>query len=73
MRRQRHALCLNGPLPGDRDWQKSDGASGDGTGVKLTSDSGYFWFFNDANIELVVKVLDGCRIGNGAYWVFAGG
>ena len=47
------------------------GASGPGMGVGLTGDSGYFWFFDAANIELVVKVLDACTLGN--FWVFAGG
>ncbi len=38
----------------------------------LTSDTGYLWFFNAANVEAVVKVLDGCGV-NRRYWVFAGG
>lgn len=42
------------------------------TAVSLTDDSGYFWFFDPTNAELVVKVLDGCAISN-AYWVFAAG
>ena len=37
----------------------------------LTGDTGYFWFFDDSNVELVVKVLDGTAI-NGHYWVFYG-
>ncbi len=37
----------------------------------LTADTGYFWFFDPANIELVVKVLDG-RGFNGHFWVFYG-
>ena len=53
-------------------WTKGDGTSGDGTAVPLTGDSGYFWFFSSANIETVVKVLNGCGIG-GHYWVFAAG
>jgi hypothetical protein len=40
--------------------------------VQLTPDTGYFWFFNPSNIEVVVKVLNGCGLG-GNYWVFAGG
>jgi hypothetical protein len=40
--------------------------------VTLTSDSGYFYFFDRDNVELVVKVLDGCAL-NQHYWVFAGG
>ena len=40
--------------------------------VALTDDTGYFWFFADTNVEIVVKVLDGCPI-NQNFWVFAGG
>ena len=39
--------------------------------MPLTGDTGYFWFFDEANVELVVKVLDGTAI-NGHYWVFYG-
>lgn len=53
-------------------WKTPDGRSGAGHAVPLTEDSGLFWFFNEANIELIVKVLDGCGV-NGHYWVFAGG
>ena len=67
-------LCLNGArFSVTADWTKSDGSTGSGHAIKLTADSGYFWFFDAANIELVVKVLNGCSIGNGAYWVFAAG
>lgn len=41
------------------------------TPVQLTGDTGYFWFFNASNVELVVKVLDACHFGR--FWVFAGG
>lgn len=34
-----------------------------------SDDSALFYFFNDANWELMVKVLDACRI-HGRYWVF---
>jgi hypothetical protein len=46
--------------------------NGSGREVKLTSDSAYFWFFDPSNVELVVKVLDGCALNNN-YWVFMGG
>jgi hypothetical protein len=39
--------------------------------VPLTGDTGGFWFFNQANVELVIKTLDG-RARNGHFWVFAG-
>lgn len=45
---------------------------GFGTPVQLTNESGYFWFFNSANIEVVIKVLNGCGL-NSRYWVFAAG
>ena len=38
----------------------------------LTSDSGYFWFFDENNVEMVIKVLDGCGL-NERYWVYAAG
>jgi hypothetical protein len=45
---------------------------GSGVPVKLTSDSGAFWFFSDTNYELMVKALDACSF-NGRYWFFAAG
>jgi PKD repeat protein len=67
------ALCLNGGrFRVSMTWQKTNGASGSGTAVGLTADSGYFWFFDPSNIETIVKVLNGCGIG-GHYWVFAAG
>jgi PKD domain len=66
-------LCVgNGRFSVSADWATPDGLSGHGTAVKLTDDSGYFWFFQQSNTELTVKVLNGCAITN-AYWVFAAG
>ena len=45
---------------------------GEATPAVLTADTGYFWFFAPANVEAVVKVLNGCPVNN-RYWVFAGG
>jgi PKD repeat protein len=68
-----HTLCVgNGRFSVSADWTKPDGTSGQGDAVQLTSDSGYFWFFQASNTEVVVKVLNGCSI-TGAYWVFAAG
>ena len=50
----------------------SQARSGQGTAVPLSSDTGLFWFFDDSDIELVVKVLDGTSV-NGSYWVFYAG
>ncbi len=37
----------------------------------LTADTGYFWFFDPANVEIVVKVLDGSGVNN-RFWIFYG-
>jgi hypothetical protein len=66
-------LCLNnGRFQVTAIWKKTDQTTGSGTGVQLTNDSGYFWFFNSANIEVVLKVLNACPL-NSNYWVFAAG
>ncbi len=67
------ALCLGGGrFQIQAMWKTADGTSGSGHPVALTSDSGYFWFFDPSNVELAVKALNGCGV-NGHYWVFAGG
>ncbi len=43
-----------------------------GAALPLTNDTGAFWFFDSANVELLVKVLDGRPV-NGAFWVFTAG
>ena len=64
------ALCLRGGrFEASVDWRTRDGGAGEGRAVRLSDDSGYFWFFNPANIELLVKVLDGTAV-NGHQWVF---
>jgi len=52
-------------------WSTITEASGVGRAVTLTPDSGYFWFFEPENLELLVKVLDGRQV-NGHFWVFYG-
>ena len=55
------------------DWTDHQNQSGKARPVRVAAqDSGFFWFFNDQNLELVIKVLDGCGV-NGRYWVFAAG
>lgn len=66
-------LCLrNDRFAVETEWTTSTGAMGAGTAVQLTPDTGYFTFFNASNVEMIVKVLNGCPLGN-RYWVFAGG
>ena len=53
-------------------WTIPGGVTGDGTAVALTDESGTFWFFGPDNVEVVIKVLDGCAF-NDRFWVFASG
>ncbi|MEM6701666.1 MAG: hypothetical protein AAF690_03120 [Acidobacteriota bacterium] len=65
-------LCLNGGRFELRvTWRTRQGTTGGGRSERLSSDSGWFWFFDAANTELVVKVLD-ARAVNGRFWVFYG-
>ena len=66
------SLCLNGDrFVAEVSWRDFQGNTGAGRAVSLTNDTGYFWFFDQANVELVVKVLDGRGV-NGSFWVFYG-
>ncbi|HVT57485.1 MAG TPA: PKD domain-containing protein [Thermoanaerobaculia bacterium] len=66
-------LCLlGGRFQVAATWQTGSGTSGAAQAVPLTGDTGSFWFFDPSNVELLVKVLDGCPASN-SFWVFAGG
>ncbi len=65
------ALCLGGRFSVRVRWTDFQGGAGGGSPLELTSDTGAFWFFDQENIELVVKVLDG-RTVNGKFWFFYG-
>ena len=47
------------------------GETGTGKALPLTGDTGSFWFFNPANLELMVKALNGHPV-NGHFWIFYG-
>ncbi len=66
------ALCLGGGrFEATVSWRTAQGTSGKATRVPFGSDdSGLFWFFNQANWEMLVKVIDGCAL-NGSFWVFS--
>jgi len=54
-------------------WE-TNSASGPANAVDLTAETGYFWFFNPNNVELVVKVLNACPVPEfDRFWVFAAG
>jgi hypothetical protein len=53
-------------------WRTTAGSTGSGGAIPDTnSTTGFFWFFDAANVELAVKVLDGTAI-NDFYWTFFG-
>jgi hypothetical protein len=65
-------LCLRGGRFRVRAaWKDFEGRTGTGHAEPLNQTTGYFWFFNDTNVELAIKVLDG-RTLNGHHWVFYG-
>ena len=65
-------LTLAGHFTIDVDFvDPRSGATGHATAVPLTTDTGAFWFFDAANLDLMVKVLDGRPV-NGRFWVFYG-
>lgn len=67
------AICLNGGrFRVQTTWSTPDGQNGSGHAVRLSADTGYFWFFNSSNVEMTVKVLNACSIGT-TQWVFASG
>ncbi len=65
-------LCLNGGRFEVTATQTTGGPEQVAGAVGLTPDTGYFWFFGQANVEVVTKVVDGCGFGN-RFWVFAAG
>lgn len=66
------SLCLQGGrFRVEAGWMDFVGVQGEATAVPLTEESGAFWFFDPANVELVAKVLDGVEL-FGHHWVFYG-
>ncbi len=66
-------LCLDGSrFRVSVSWEvPGEGRSGTGVAIPVTGNTGYFWFFDSANVELMIKVLDADAI-NGHQWVFYG-
>jgi hypothetical protein len=53
-------------------YRTGGGLTGTAHTYLLASDTAVFWFFADSNIEMIVKVLNGCPV-NDRFWVYAGG
>jgi len=66
-------LCLTGErFRVSAAWRDFEGVEGVGQAVPIGADSGLFWFFAPDNVELAIKVLDGCGVDD-RYWVYAAG
>ncbi len=66
------SLCLaNGRFRVSAHWSTSAG-SGAGRTVPFSANAGSFWFFGADNLELDVKLIDGCSLNN-RFWFFAAG
>ncbi len=66
-------LCLgeNGRFRVEVTWATRAGETGVGQTFDIgLRDSGLFYFFNENNIELLVKVLDACNLPQNSFWVF---
>ena len=50
-------------------WTDFEGGTGPGIAVPSTADSGFYYFFNDQNLELLIKMVNGCTFNN-HYWFF---
>lgn len=65
-------LCLRGgQFEVTGQWTTGE-SSGEAHPSTLTSETGGLWFFSPDNVEVVVKVLDGCAV-NDHWWVFVTG
>ncbi|MEO7793557.1 MAG: hypothetical protein ABIV06_02200, partial [Thermoanaerobaculia bacterium] len=62
---------LGGRFAVEAVWRDFQGHTGVARAASLTDDTGYFWFFDDDNIEIVVKAVDGAAY-NGHFWIYYG-
>ena len=67
-------LCLSeGRFRVAADFQKLNDITRHAHAVTLTPNTGYFWFFDETNVEVVTKVLNSCASSFNSIWVFAAG
>jgi hypothetical protein len=66
------ALCLEGDFRASILFVDGAGEERAAVASELTANTGTFTFFDAANVEVVLKVLDGCVV-NQRQWVFAAG
>ncbi len=67
-------LCLSASrFQVTANFETPDGHKGAAHAVALTANTGYFWFFDPTNVEVVTKVLPFCADPYNSIWVFAAG
>lgn len=64
-------LLQGGRFAVSASWRDRDGNSGAAQPMPYGEQTGWFWFFAEENLELLVKLLDGTAV-NGKAWVFWG-
>ena len=68
-----NTLCLRkGRFAVEANWTTLED-SGRAVAEPLNQETGLFYFFNDVNVEMVVKVINACDDPFNRFWVFAGG
>ena len=68
-----HSICLgHGRFRVEGTWSDFSGGSGYAHLIKKNEGSGYAWFFNSNNYEMLFKLVDGCSF-NGNTWVSIAG
>ena len=66
-------LCLNQQrFAVTASYQTAGGVATPAQAVPVATASGHLWFFSSDNVEVVIKVIDGCTV-NRRFWVFASG
>ncbi len=63
--------CLNNRFAVTATWRDFAGHTGTANAGTLTDDTGYLWFFNEANVEVVLKMVDAGTF-NQHFWVYYG-
>jgi PKD repeat protein len=67
-------LCLlGGRFQVRAGYQDYGGKVGTGQAVALTPDTGYFWFFDSANVEVISKMVSFCGGGTNNIGIYTGG
>ncbi|MDX1631864.1 MAG: hypothetical protein R3234_08380, partial [Thermoanaerobaculia bacterium] len=66
-------LCLGeGRFRVEATWHEAGESPTRARAETLTDDTGFFWFFDPDNLEIVTKILRACPV-NGSYWLYASG